>query len=97
MVLSADTVAVRMATARQAHGAPPLSEEIRGREAVAEVFAGQAAAAQAALIDGNPRAASAGARGTCSAAIVMTWSESRIVGIEIVADPRRLRTLQIVL
>ena len=96
VVLSADTVAVRMATARQAHGAPPLSEEIRGREAVAEVFAGQAAAAQAALIDGNPGAVWAPG-GRARAAIVMTWSESRIVGIEIVADPRRLRTLQIVL
>ena len=48
--------AVRMATARQARGAPPLSAEIRGREAVAGMFAGQAAAARAALIDGSPGA-----------------------------------------
>jgi RNA polymerase sigma factor (sigma-70 family) len=93
--LRADTVAVRMAIARQAQGAPPLREEIRGREAVAEVFAGQAAAAQVALIDGNPGAVWA-QEGRVRAAIVMNWSEGRIVEIEIVADPHRLRTLQIV-
>ncbi len=96
VALRADTVAVRMAIARQAQGAPPLSEEIRGREAVAEVFAGRAAAAQAALIDGNPGAVWA-PEGRARAAFVMRWSEGRIVEIEIVADPRRLRTLEIVL
>lgn len=96
VALHADTVAVRMATARQAQGAPPLSQEIRGREAVAKVFSGQAAAAQAALIDGNPGAVWA-AGGRARAAFVMRWSEGRIAGIEIVADPRRLRTLRIVL
>jgi RNA polymerase sigma-70 factor (ECF subfamily) len=63
---------------------------------VAEVFAGQAAAAQAALIDGNPGAVWA-PEGRARAAFVMRWSEDRIVEIEIVADPRRLRTLEIVL
>lgn len=96
VALRADTVAVRMAAARQAQGAPPLSEEIRGQEAVAEVFAGQAAAAQAALIDGNPGVVWAPA-GRARAAFVMKWGEGRIVEIEIVADPRRLRALQIVL
>src|SRR5262249_43202713 len=94
--LRADTVAVRMAIARQAQGAPALREEIRGREAVAEVFAGQAAAAQAALIDGDPGAVWA-SEGRARAAFVMKWSEGRIVEIEIVADPRHLRTLEIVL
>jgi RNA polymerase sigma factor (sigma-70 family) len=96
VALRADTVAVRMAAARQAHGAPALSEEIRGREAVAGVFAGQAAAAQTALIDGNPGAVWA-PDGRARAAIVMRWSEGRIAEIEIVADPARLRTLQIAL
>jgi RNA polymerase sigma factor (sigma-70 family) len=94
--LRADSVAVHMAIARHAQGAPPLSEEIRGREAVAEVFAGRAAAAQAALIDGDPGAVWA-PEGRARAAFVMRWSEGRIVEIEIVADPRRLRTLEIVL
>jgi len=96
VTLRADTVAVRMATARQAQGAPPLSKEIRGREHVAGVFAGHAAAAQAALIDGNPGAVWA-PEGRARAAFVIGWSEGRIVEIEIVADPRRLRTLEIVL
>jgi RNA polymerase sigma-70 factor (ECF subfamily) len=96
VALRADTVAVRLAIARQAEGAPPLSEKIRGREAVAEVFAGHAAAARAAVIDGNPGAVWA-PEGRARAAFVMRWSEDRIVEIEIVADPRRLRALEIVL
>jgi hypothetical protein len=74
----------------------PLSQEIRGREAVAKVFAGHAAAARAARIDGNPGAVWA-PEGRARAAFPMRWSEGRIIKIEIVADPRRLRTLQIVL
>ena len=88
--------AVRMATARQAQGAPSLSAEIRGPEAVAEVFAGHGAAALAALIDGNPGAGWA-PEGRARAALVMRWREGRMVEIEIVADPRRLQALQIVL
>jgi RNA polymerase sigma factor (sigma-70 family) len=95
VALRADTVAVRMAIARRAHGAPALGEEIRGREAVAEVFTGQAEAARAALIDGDPGAVWA-PEGRARAAFVMRWSEGRIVEIEIVADPRRLQTLEIV-
>jgi hypothetical protein len=56
VVLRADSVAVRMAAAREAQGAPPLSAEIRGRETVATVFAGRAATAQPALIGGTPAA-----------------------------------------
>jgi hypothetical protein len=96
VALRADTVAVRLASARQAQGAPPLSGQIRGREAVAGVFAGHAAAAQAALIDGHPGAVWA-PEGRARAAFVLRWSQGMIVQIEIVADPRRLRTLQIAL
>jgi RNA polymerase sigma factor (sigma-70 family) len=95
VVVTADKAAVRMAIARQAQGAPPLADEIRGRDAVAAVFAGRAAAAQAALIDGNPGAVWV-ADGRPRAAFVMISKEGRIAEIEIVADPRRLRTLQIV-
>ena len=96
VTLRADETAVRMAVGRHALGAPSLSEEIRGREAVAEVFVGRAAAAQGALIDGNPGAVWA-PDGRARAAFVMRWSEGRIVEIEIVADPRRLQALEIVL
>jgi RNA polymerase sigma factor (sigma-70 family) len=96
VVLTADEAAVRMASARQAHGAPRIGEKIRGREAVAEVFAGRAAAAQAALIDGNPGAVWA-AEGRARAAFVMRCSEGSIAEIVIVADPGRLRALKIVL
>ena len=96
VVLRADAVAVRMATARRAAGAPPLSQEIRGRDAVAEVFAGRAAAAQPALIDGTPGAVWA-PEGRARSAFRMSWRQGTIVEIEIVADPRRLRDLEIVL
>ena len=95
VVLRADAVAVRMASARRAQGAPTLSEEARGRETVAEVFAGRAAQSQPALIDGGPGAVWA-LEGQTRAAFLMKWSEGRIVEIEIVADPRRLRALDIV-
>jgi hypothetical protein len=62
---------------------------------VAPVFAGRAAAARAALIDGNPGVVWV-ADGRPRAAFVMISKEGRIAEIEIVADPRRLRTLQIV-
>ncbi len=94
VVVTADKAAARMAIARQAQGAPPLEEEIRGSDAVAAVFAGRAAAARAALIDGNPGAVWV-ADGRVRAAFVMISREGRIAEIEIVADPRRLRTLQI--
>ena len=49
-----------------------------------------------ALIDGNPGAVWA-FQGRARAAFVMTWREGRIAEIKIVADPRRLQALQIVL
>lgn len=96
VVLRADPVAVRSATARQARGAPALREEVRGREAVAQLFAGRAAAAQAALINGTPGVVWA-PEGRVRSAFVMRWREGRIVEIEVVFDPRRLRNLEIVL
>jgi RNA polymerase sigma factor (sigma-70 family) len=96
VVLRSDTVAVRSAAARQSRGAPPLADEIRGRDAVARVFAGRAAAAQAALVNGVPAAVWAPG-GRPRAAFIMRWSRGKIVEIEIVADPRRVRTLDVVL
>lgn len=94
MVLRADPVAVRAAAARAARGAPPLSEEIAGRDAVARIFAGRAGAAEAALVDGTPGAVRAPG-GTPRAAFVMRWRDGKVVAVEIVVDPRRLRRLEV--
>lgn len=96
VVLRADPVAVRSASAREARGAPQLRDVIRGRDAVAKVFAGRAAAAQPALVDGLPSAVWAPG-GRPRAAFVVRSREGKIVEIEVIVDPRRVRTLEIVL
>lgn len=95
VVLRSDPVAVRSAAARRGRGAPPLSDEIKGCDAVARVFAGRAGAAQAALVDGIPGAVWAPG-GRARIAFVMRWREGKIVEIEMVADPRRVRSLELV-
>jgi len=94
VVLRSDAVAVRAAAARREQGAPPLSAEITGRDAVARVFAGRAAEAQATLVDGAPGAVVQGPGGRPLAAFLVRSSEGRIVEIEVVADPRRLRRFE---
>ncbi|MHB1928370.1 MAG: sigma-70 family RNA polymerase sigma factor [Acidimicrobiales bacterium] len=96
VVLRSDPVAIRSAAARRDRGAPALSDEVRGRDAVARVFAGGAAAAQPAVVDGAPAAVWAPG-GRPRAAFVMRWRDGRIVEIDVVVDPRRLRDLEIVL
>lgn len=54
VVLRADAAAVEASIARAHAGAPQLTSEVRGREAVARVFHGRAAAAQAAEVNGLP-------------------------------------------
>ncbi len=96
VVLRSDPVAVRAATARRERGAPALRDEITGRDAVARVFAGRAAVARAALIDGMPGAVWA-PEDRPRAAFVMRWEGDTIVEIEVLLDPRRLRALEIIL
>jgi RNA polymerase sigma-70 factor (ECF subfamily) len=80
IVFRADPVAVRMS------GSP----EIRGAAAVAETFKGRAQAAKPALIDGAMGIAVIfGWR--LRIALNLTITGDRIIGIEAVADPERLR------
>jgi RNA polymerase sigma factor (sigma-70 family) len=84
VVLRADPAAVRMGVAG----------EIRGAAAVAETFAGRARAARPALVDGA--AAAVWAPGGRPRVVVgFTIAEGRIVGIELLADPERLRQLDV--
>ncbi len=94
VVLRADPVAVRAAAARQAHGAPQLEEELWGRDAVARIFAGRAAGAQVGMVNGVPAAVWA-VDGQPRGVFLLRWDGSTIVEIEIVVDPRRLRSLDI--
>jgi RNA polymerase sigma factor (sigma-70 family) len=84
VVFRADPVAVRMG------GVP----EIRGAKAVAETFKGRAQAAKPALIDGAVGIAVIFG-GRLRIALNLTITSDRIVGIEAVADPERLRQFDV--
>jgi RNA polymerase sigma-70 factor (ECF subfamily) len=94
VVLRADAVAVDMATGRAGAGAPELSEEMRGADAIARVFAGRAKVARLALIDGL-----AGAvvfmRGRPQVVFGFTVRGGRVVGIELLCDPQTLDVLDL--
>lgn len=94
VVLRADTVAVEAAAARAAAGAPALSQEMRGVDVVAQVFAGGARGARLALVDGIPGAVVA-VRGQPIAVFDFTVRDDRIVDIELLADPETLGALQL--
>jgi RNA polymerase sigma-70 factor (ECF subfamily) len=96
VVLRADPAAVHAAARRAVHGAPRLRDEIHGVDAVAQAFAGGAAAAQPATIDGSAGAAWAPS-GRPRAVFRFTTREGRIVRIEIIADPKHLRELTVTL
>jgi RNA polymerase sigma-70 factor (ECF subfamily) len=89
VVLRADPIAVLGATANAAKGAPKLAEELHGAAAVADVFAGRAQAARAALIDGLPGATWAPG-GTPRVLFKFTVENDTITAVEIVADPERV-------
>lgn len=95
VVLRADPVAVRMADARQSHGAPPLKEVIRGGELVARTFLGRAAEAQPASVDGSPGAVWV-AGGRPRGVFVFGCRDGKIVELEVIVDPRRIRALELV-
>ncbi|MGH9920863.1 MAG: sigma-70 family RNA polymerase sigma factor [Nitrososphaerales archaeon] len=92
VVLRADAVAVDMATSRASAGAPALSKEMHGVDAVARVFAGGARAARLTLVDGLAGAVwSTG--GTPRTVFGFTVRGRRVVGIELLADPETLEAL----
>ena len=70
--------------------------EVRGAEAVARTFAGRARVARLATIDGAAGAVWAPG-GTPRVAFVFTLRGAAITAVEIVADPARLRRLNVVL
>jgi RNA polymerase sigma factor (sigma-70 family) len=96
VVLRADHAAVATSLARAAAGAPPLSPEMRGAQAVAETFKGRAQGAKRALVDGALGLAWAPG-GQPRAVFSFTVADGRIVGIDLIADPDRIQQLDVVL
>jgi RNA polymerase sigma-70 factor (ECF subfamily) len=90
VVLRADPVAVEVAAARAAQGAPSLPPEAYGARAVAQGFNGKAQAARPAMVDGAPGAVWAPG-GVVRAAFSFTFAAGRIAGIEILMDAAHLR------
>jgi ketosteroid isomerase-like protein len=70
------------------------SKEARGAAAVAAIFSGRARTAQLALIDGVPRAVWAPG-GTPRVVFGFTIAHGKIVAIDLLADPERLRNLDL--
>ena len=94
VVLRADRVAEQGAASRQAQGAPALSTEVRGAAAVADIFSGRARAARLALVDGAVGAAWAPG-GRPRVVFGFTIMGGKIAEIELLADPARLRRLDL--
>ena len=90
VVLRADPIAVEVAAARAAQGAPSLPPEAYGARAVAQGFSGRAQDARPALVDGVPGAVWAPG-GMVRAAFSFAFVAGRIAGIEIVMDAAQLR------
>ena len=94
VVLRADAVAIEAAAARESAGAPVLSGEMSGVDAVARVFAGGARAARLTLVDGLAGAV-VSIGGRPMAVFGFAVRGRRVVGIEVVADPETLAVLEL--
>jgi len=94
VALRADAVAVGMAASRRDQGAPALAAQVRGARAVAETFAGRAAAARLALVDGTVGATWAPG-GKPRVVFRFVTELGRITDIEMVADPESIRRLEV--
>ena len=96
IVLRADDVAVNMAASRKAEGAPDLAREVRGPAAVADMFKGGARALQPALVNGAAGLVLAPG-GRPRVAFRLTIRRGKIVEIDLLADPERLKRLDVVI
>ncbi len=95
VVLRADRAVLEASAARRAEGAPELEPEVRGPLAVASTFSGRARFAQSALVDGAAGAVWAPG-GQPRVVFGFTVTRGKIVAIDLVADPDRLRQLDLV-
>ena len=96
VVLHADAAAVQWSAARQAAGAPRLAPAIRGATAVARTFTGSLRAAQPALVNGAPGLVWA-PDGQPRSVARFTVRRGKIVAIDLIAQPERIRRLDLVI
>jgi RNA polymerase sigma factor (sigma-70 family) len=94
VVLRPDHVALEASVAGKLRGGPDFTAETRGADAVARAFAGRAKAGQAALIDGAVGVVWAPG-GQVRVAFAISLTEHQIAEIEIIADPERIKLMDI--
>jgi RNA polymerase sigma-70 factor (ECF subfamily) len=94
VVLRADAQAIAGNAARSGPNVPSLAPELRGHEAVAEIFRGRAKAAQPAWIDGDPGLVFAFG-GPPRMVVDFVMANGRIVEIEMIAAPERIAALDL--
>jgi RNA polymerase sigma factor (sigma-70 family) len=96
VVLRADPVAVKVAAANEARGAPRLVREVRGAADVGRVFLGRAQVSRTALVDGTPGAAWAPG-GHARGVFTFKIEQGRIVEVQFIADPKMIARLDVLL
>ena len=94
VVLRPDQASLEASASRQLQGAPQLSPDMRGADAVARAFVGRAAAARPALIDGAVGAVWAPG-GQVRAAFVFSIVDGKISEIELLYDAERIAQLDV--
>lgn len=94
VVLRADAATVEAAKARSSAGAPAVQAEMRGVDAVAQVFAGGARAARLTLVDGLAGAV-VSIGGRPMAVFAFTVRGGRVVGIDLMSDPETRAALDL--
>jgi RNA polymerase sigma-70 factor (ECF subfamily) len=90
VVLRADAVLVEQRWEDAGGGTPRFEKEMRGAATVAKMFSGRAKTALPALIDGDVGLVLAPG-GPPRAAIAFTIEEGKIVEIDLIGDPKRMR------
>jgi RNA polymerase sigma factor (sigma-70 family) len=94
VVLRADSVAVKASAANQDRGAPKAAPELHGAATVADAFSGRARTAQPALVNGTVAAVWAPG-GEPRVVFGLTIVRGKIVAIDMIADPERIRELDV--
>jgi RNA polymerase sigma-70 factor (ECF subfamily) len=95
VTLRPDQAALAATATTRLKGAPKLAE-LHGAEAVADAFCGRAQAARRALIDGSPGAVWAPG-GVPRVVFSFAIADDKIVELEVLADPERIRELELVM
>jgi RNA polymerase sigma-70 factor (ECF subfamily) len=94
VVLHADEAAVTVSRANAGRGAPQFASELRGSDAVARTFKGQAGGAQSALVDGVPGLVYAPG-GKVLSVMEFSIADGRIKEVNVIVDAAMIATLDL--